>query len=425
MICEIISVGTEVVTGDITDTNAPFISKELVSLGIDTMYRTSVRDDEETLNEVLETAKKRADLIITIGGLGPTYDDFTKQGVAKAIKLKMVHSKEIENGIRNYFLKMGRIMTSNNLRQADIIEGSIVLENNNGTAPGLIVENEDSIFILLPGPPNELIPLFKEKVQPYLKEKTGKVIVEKIIKLCGIGESYVESSLYNMMTTIKNPIIAPYAKVGEVHLKLTATGETLEEANEIMKPCYEKIYAKFEKHIYGEDNDTLPSQIAKWLKEKNLKVAFCESCTGGYISKTITDIPGASEVFDCGIVTYSNEMKTRLVGVSPAALKEKGAVSEEVAAQMAKGVRSVAGADIGISVTGVAGPDGGTEEKPVGLVYMGFSTKNSTVTNKLNFSGNREKVRFSTVQAVMTALVDYLKPKPETEEKEIIEKEGI
>ena len=176
-----------------------------------------------------------------------------------------------------------------------------------------------------------------------------------------------------------------------------------------MKPCYEKIYAKFSKYIYGEDNETLPTQIIKWLKEKNLKVAFCESCTGGYISKTLTDVPGASEVFDCGIVTYSNEMKTRLVGVSPALLKEKGAVSEEVAIHMAKGIRSVAGADIGISVTGIAGPDGGTEEKPVGLVYMGFSTKNSTVVKKLNFTGNRDKIRRSTVQEVLSSLTDYLK----------------
>lgn len=418
MICEIISVGTEVVTGDIIDTNAPFISKELVALGIDTMYRTSVRDDDETLCEVLETAKKRADLIITIGGLGPTYDDFTKQSVAKINELRMIHSKELENGIRNYFLKMGRIMTSNNLRQADIIEGSIILENNNGTAPGLILENDDKTFILLPGPPSELVPLFKEKVSPYLKEKTGKVIVEKTVKLCGIGESYVESSLYNMMTTVKNPVIAPYAKIGEVHLKLTATADSIEEANEIMKSCYETIYSKFSKHIYGEDDETLPSQITKWLREKGMKVAFCESCTGGYISKTITDIPGASDVFDCGIVTYSNDMKTRLVGVSPAALKEKGAVSEEVASQMAKGIRSVAGADIGISVTGIAGPDGGTEEKPVGLVYMGFSTKNSTVTKKLNFSGNREKVRLATVQAVMAELVNYLKPEQSASKEE-------
>lgn len=409
MICEIVSVGTEVVTGDITDTNAPFISKELVSLGIDTMYRTSVRDDDETICEVLNIAKKRADLIITIGGLGPTYDDFTKEEVAKVNNLKLVHSEEIEKSLRNYFEKTGRTMTENNLRQAEIIEGCIVLENNNGTAPGLAVENDGKIFILLPGPPSELIPMFREKVAPYLKEKMGKAIVEKTIKLCGIGESFVEDSLYNMMTTVKNPVIATYAKIGEVHLKLTATAETEEEAKEILKPCCETIYAKFEKYIYGEDDATLPSQIIRWLKEKNLKVAFCESCTGGYISKTITDVPGASEVFDCGIVTYSNSMKTRLVGVSPNALKEKGAVSEEVASQMAKGIRNLSGADIGISVTGIAGPDGGTEEKPVGLVYMGFSTKNTTVTKKLNFRGNREKIRLATVQAVLTTLVDHLK----------------
>ena len=409
MICEIISVGTEVVTGDITDTNAPFISKQLVSLGIDTMYRTSVRDDDETICEVLNIAKKRADLIITIGGLGPTYDDFTKEEVAKVNNLKLVRSEEIEESLKNYFEKTGRVMTENNLKQADIIEGCTVLKNNNGTAPGLVVEKDKKIFILLPGPPSELIPMFKEQVAPYLKEKTGKIIIEKTIKLCGIGESYVEDALHHMMTTVKNPVIAPYAKIGEVHLKLTSTGETKEEAEELLKPCYETIYSNFEKYIYGEDDDTLSSQIIKWLKEKNLKVAFCESCTGGYISKTITDMSGASEVFDCGIVTYSNSMKSRLVGVSPVALKEKGAVSEEVASQMAKGIRNLSGADIGISVTGIAGPGGGTEEKPVGLVYMGFSTKNTTITKKLNFKGNRDKIRLATVQAVLTTLVDYLK----------------
>lgn len=410
MICEIISVGTEVVTGDIIDTNAPYLSKELIALGIDTMYRTSVRDDDKTIMEVLKIAKNRAELIITIGGLGPTYDDFTKDEVAKVNGLNTVHSQELEDDIKNYFERIGRPMTENNLRQADIIEGCIVLKNKNGTAPGMIVENENKIFILFPGPPSELIPMYEEQVKPYLKKKTGKAIIEKTVKLCGIGESYVESELYDLMTGTSNPVIATYAKIGEVHIKLTASAETNEEAEKILKPYTEKIYARFYKNIYGEDKDTLAKKVIDYLKAKDMKVAFCESCTGGYIAKTITDIPGASSVFDCGMVTYSNEIKTRLVGVSPNALKTVGAVSEEVAAQMAKGIRSVSKADIGISVTGIAGPDGGSDDKPVGLVYMGFSTNNTTITRKLNFSGNRDKVRLSTVQAVMASLIDYLKP---------------
>ena len=410
MICEIISVGTEVVSGDIIDTNAPFISKELVSLGIDTMYRTSVNDDDATILEVLSIAKKRADLIITIGGLGPTYDDFTKEEVAKVNGLGLVRSKEIEEKLRAYFEKTGRTMTENNLSQADIIEGSKIIDNDNGTAPGILLEKDGKTFILLPGPPNELKPMFVNKIKPYLKDKTGKYILERCIKLSGIGESFVEAELKDLIDSTDNPIIATYAKIGETQIKITATGKDLSEATKIITPYLEKIEARFSKNIYGYDDDTLPKKVVEYLKEKKLKVAFCESCTGGYISKTITDVPGSSEVFDCGIVTYSNEMKANLVGVSPIALKNKGAVSEEVAAQMAKGIRTLSKADYGISVTGIAGPDGGTDEKPVGLVYMGISTKNTTITKKLNFRGNREKIRLSTVNAVMSTLIEYLKP---------------
>ena len=409
MICEIISVGTEVDTGDIIDTNAPYLSKELVSLGIDTMYRTSVKDDDKTILEVLNIAKKRADLIITIGGLGPTYDDFTKEEVAKVNGLKLVRSDKAEQKIRDYFDKTGRKMTDNNLRQADIIEGSLAIDNDNGTAPGILLEKDNKIFILFPGPPNELIPMFENKVKPYLKDKTGKFILERCIKLSGIGESYVEEELKDLIDKDEKIIIATYAKVGEVHIKITSEGKTKQEAEEKMKPYFEKIEIRFSKYVYGYDDDTLPKKVVEYLKDKNLKVAFCESCTGGYISKTITDVPGASDVFDCGMVTYSNEIKTRLAGVSPIALKSNGAVSEEVATQMAKGIRTLAKADIGISVTGIAGPGGGTKEKPVGLVYMGISTKNTTVTKKLNFRGNREKIRLSTVNAVMSTLIEYLK----------------
>ncbi len=409
MICEIISVGTEVVTGDIIDTNAPYLSKELVSLGIDVMFRTSVRDDDETILEALNIAKKRADLIITIGGLGPTYDDFTKQEVAKVNSLKLVRDEKTALKIKDYFEKLGRVMTENNLRQADIIEGSKVLENDNGTAPGLLLENEGKTYILLPGPPNELKPMFENKVKPLIKEKTGKYILERTVKLSGIGESYVESELTDLITKVKNPVIATYAKINECHIKLTAEGRNREDAEANIAPFLEKIEIRFSKYIYGYDNDTLQSKAVELLKNKGMKVAFCESCTGGFIAKTITDVPGASEVFDCGMVTYSNEMKSRLVGVSPVSLKKEGAVSEEVASQMAKGVRCLANSDIGISVTGIAGPGGGSEEKPVGLVYMGFSTKNSTVTKKLHFKGSREKVRQSTVNAVFSALINYLK----------------
>lgn len=409
MVCEIISVGTEVLTGDIIDTNAPYLAKELISLGVDLSFRTTVGDEDGEVLEALEIAKKRADLIITIGGLGPTYDDFTKVSVAKVNSLKLERNEKIALKLKEYFEKTGRVMTENNLSQADVIEGSVILDNDNGTAPGLLLEKDGKAFILLPGPPNELKPMFENKVKPYLKNKTGKFILERTVKLSGIGESYVENQLTDIITTVKNPIIATYAKTGEVHVKLTANGKDKDEAEAILKPIMEKVEIRFSKYIYGYDSDTLSTIVVESLKKKGMKVAFCESCTGGFISKTITDVPGASEVFDCGMVTYSNEIKSRFVGVSPVALKKEGAVSEEVASQMAKGIRCLANADIGISVTGIAGPGGGTEEKPVGLVYMGFSTKNSTITRKLNFKGNREKIRQSTVNAVLSALINYLK----------------
>lgn len=409
MICEIISVGTEVVTGDIIDTNAPYLSKELISLGIDVMFRVSVRDDDETIRQALTLAKERSDLIITIGGLGPTYDDFTKEEVASVNGLKLVRDEKIALKIKDYFEKTGRVMTENNLSQADIIEGSNPIDNDNGTAPGILLEKDGKTFILLPGPPNELKPMFENKIKPYLINKTGKFILERTVKLSGIGESFVENDLKDLILKVKNPIIATYAKTGECHVKLTAEGNTMEEAQKILAPYLEKVEIRFSKYIYGYDSDSLSGKAVELLKKKGMKVSFCESCTGGFISKTITDVPGASDVFDCGMVTYSNEMKSRLVGVSPIALSKVGAVSEEVAHQMAKGVRCLSGADIGISVTGIAGPGGGSDEKPVGLVYMGFSTPTSTVTKRFHFRGNREKVRQSTVNAVLSALINYLK----------------
>lgn len=409
MICEIVSVGTEVVTGDIIDTNAPFIAKELSAVGVNTVYRSAVCDDMDLMCDVLEIAKKRAELIITIGGLGPTYDDITRNAVAKINNKKLYHSEEVEATIKEFFDKLGRTMMPNNLLQAKIIEDATVVENPNGTAPGMILENEGKIFILLPGPPNELIPMVQEQIKPYLATKNDGYIAEKTIKIFGLGESYVESVLYDLMTQTKNPIIAPYAKLGEVHIKITAKGYDKQDALRLLSAYRDKIYSHFEKNIYGEDEDTLPSKAVELLKKHNKKVAFCESCTAGYIAKTLTDVPGASEVFGFGAVTYANEAKMTVVGVSSVSLKQYGAVSEEVAIQMAKGIKSISKADIAISVTGIAGPGGGTEEKPVGLVYSGFVTNNTSMVSKFNLTGNREKIRLLTVKNVMAMIINYLK----------------
>ncbi len=409
MKCEIIAVGTEVVTGDIVNSNAPYIAKELNNLGIETGFHTAVRDELEDMVSVLEIACSRADLIITIGGLGPTYDDITRQAVSRISGKALISSKEVEESIRSYFVKLGREMTDNNLRQAQVFEDGEVFPNQWGTAPGLAVRNGETVFVLLPGPPQELRPMLHNQVIPYLTEKSHTFIKEKTLKVFGMGESGVEDLLHDIMTGTKNPILAPYAKTGEVFLKLTAHGSSPEEAEALLKPVYDKVYARLGKYIYGEDEDTLAGKAMELLHRKGKKVSFCESCTGGYVAKTLTDLPGSSEVFDCGVITYSNAIKSKIVGVSPLVLKNRGAVSEETALQMAKGIRQLSGADIGISVTGIAGPGGGSEEKPVGLVYIGFHTAGASVTRKLNLSGNRDRIRTMTVKHVYSMLIDYLK----------------
>lgn len=406
---EIISVGTEVLTGDITDTNAPYISKGLGSVGADVIRRTTVGDEAEAMLEALKIASRRAELIITIGGLGPTYDDFTKYEVAEFLNKKLVFSDEIEKKLTEYFEKLGREMTPNNLRQAYVFEDGRIIENENGTAPGLMAENDGITVIMLPGPPNELIPMFDNKVLPFIREKCDKIIVEKTLKLCGVGESAVEDKLRPLMTETENPVIAPYAKTGEVHLKLTATGKTREAALLKMEEPIKKIREFFEGNIYGEDKETLASAVVKLLSEKNMTVSFCESCTGGSIAKAITDVSGSSSVFGFGAVTYANEAKEKMVGVSRENLECYGAVSPQVAEEMAEGIRKLSGADIGISVTGIAGPGGGTPEKPVGLVYMGVSTNNKTYVNKLLLKGSRDKIRQTTVSRALTELFNLIK----------------
>ena len=409
MKCEIISVGTEVLTGDIVDTNAPFLSKGLLSAGMDIVFRTTVGDDSEKMHEALEAAKRRADIIITIGGLGPTYDDFTKYETASVLGRKIVREKKLEEWLENYFSSAGYTFTENNFRQADIIEGCEIIENHNGTAPGLIAKDENTTFILLPGPPGELKPMFFESILPYLKKLTDKVVFEKTLKLCGAGESAVEDKLHDMMVNTKNPVIAPYAKPGEVHLKLTAEGKDEEEAIKLVEDVKKKIYEDFSDKIYGEDEDTLASSVVNLLKEKNMTLSLAESCTGGGIAYEITSVPGSSSVFGFGAATYANEAKVKIAGVSEDTLKKHGAVSPETALEMAEGIRKLSNSDIGLSVTGIAGPDGGSEEKPVGLVYMGISTKNNSYTKRFMLKGNREKIRESTIKKALTEIFQMLK----------------
>lgn len=400
MNAEILCVGTELLLGDIVNTNASYLAKELALLGVGCYYQTVVGDNPERLEQSISLALSRADMVIMTGGLGPTYDDLTKETVAKYFDRKMqLHEPSLEY-IRSFFKRIGREMTPNNEKQAYMPEGAIIFENDRGTAPGLALENsENKTAILMPGPPREMTAMFEQKVLPYLKAKSNKTLKSHSIHLFGIGESTVEEILRDKIKDMQNPTVAPYAKEGEVLLRVTASAESDEAANRIMKPVIDDICGIFGEHVYGVDVGTLQNALVQSLAANGKTIAVAESCTGGLISSRITDIAGSSKVFGYGCVTYANSAKTRLLGVAPEIIEEHGAVSRETALAMAKGVRELSGADIGVSTTGIAGPDGGSPEKPVGLVWVGISTASEGEAHELHLSrgygGDRAIIRNS------------------------------
>lgn len=406
MIAELISVGTELLLGNIVNTNAAFLSEECAKLGLSVYYQTVVGDNPARLREAIEIAKNRAQVIILGGGLGPTEDDLTKETTAEVFGRGMYldeHSREL---IAQYFEKLGRdksVITENNWKQAMMPEGAIVIDNENGTAPGVILEAEGKIAIMLPGPPNELIPMWKKSIAPYLKTKQPEIIESVTLKICGMGESRVETELLDLIDGQTNPTIATYAKTGEVHVRITAKAENSENAKELMQPVVWEIKSRLGKYIYTTDEKvTLEDCIVDMLKASGMTLTTVESCTGGLLSGRLVNVSGASSVFEQSFVTYANKAKRKLVGVKKSTLKAHGAVSEETAKEMAEGGCKEAEADACLAITGIAGPDGGTEEKPVGLVYIGCCIKGKTVVRKYQFSGNRQKVR---EYAVASALV--------------------
>lgn len=388
MNAEILCVGTELLLGDTVNTNAAYIARELAACGIGCYCQTVVGDNPERLRRSLELALSRSDIVITTGGLGPTYDDLTKETVANYFGREMeTHQPSLE-AIRRFFTCMGREMTPNNEKQAQMPKGAVVFPNDRGTAPGLAVEGDGKIVVLMPGPPREMTAMFERQVRPYLLSKSNTTFVSHNIHLFGIGESTVEHELRDYMESHENPTVAPYAKEGELLLRVTASAESAEEADRLIRPVVGEISARFEKYVYGVDVGTMENALVQALKAAGKTVAVAESCTGGYVAKRITDIAGASAVFHCGVCTYSDDIKTKLLRVPAEILETYGAVSAETAAAMAKGVRELSGADLGVSVTGLAGPDGGTEQKPVGLVYIGISTARDTTVRELRLSRN-------------------------------------
>ena len=393
LIAEILCTGEELLLGDIVNTNAAFLSAQLTALGLRVYHHSVVGDDPKRLGDCVAEGLSRSDIVIVSGGLGPTKDDLTKETVGALFGRKMqMHAGSLE-AIKDYFARTGRVMSKNNEKQAMMPEGAIVLPNRFGTAPALALENDEGkSVIMLPGPPSELVPLFFEQVVPYVKSKCSKAIASKNIHFFGIGESALAEKLDGFLIDTPELCAATYCKEGEVRIRITAHADSESEAERACEGYAQKIMqTEAGAFVYGIDVGTIENAVVKALRESGLTLSTAESCTGGLIAKRITDISGCSDVFLGGCVTYSNDAKVNLLGVSEKTLASVGAVSAETACEMARGVRLAMGSDVGISSTGIAGPTGGTPEKPVGTVFIGISTKDGESWRRLALSPMRSR----------------------------------
>ena len=396
----IINVGSELTTGDTLNINSQIISKELFDLGIDVVAHISVEDNKDLLKEFICDSRKKAEMIFFTGGLGPTDDDFTKEVIADVNNKKLIYSEKVMSDIEEFFKKRGTSPSENNKKQAYKIEDSIRLRNEVGTAPGYFLENENVKYILLPGPPNEMLNMFKNSVIPLIK--SGDTIYKKMIKTVGIGESVIEQGIKDLIREENGVYVATYPKLGEVKIKLISRNkDRLEEISD-------KIIDRYGEYIYTIGYSSLEEMIYRNLNENKMKVSFCESCTGGLIASTLVSVEGASSVFDKSFVTYSNEAKTDELGVKEETLYKYGAVSEQVAREMSEGLYLKGNIDIAVSVTGIAGPEG-TEDKPVGLVYSGITTSKGTEIIKYNFTGKRKDIQERTCKEAFNMIRKHLK----------------
>ncbi len=408
MKAEIIAVGTELLLGQIANTNAQFISKECAEIGIQVFYHTVVGDNPDRLKAAIETAKSRSNCLIFTGGLGPTKDDLTKETLGEALGKSLVMDQEALEKIEAYFEKLGRTMTENNRRQAIVLEGAKVLPNHNGMAPGMIIEDGDHVYILMPGPPSEMKPMFKESVRPYLMNTHGEPIVSRVLRFFGIGESALETTLIDIIESQSNPTVAPLAKEGEVTLRLSARTHDPEKAEHMLDELEARISERVGEFLYGYgDEESLASVVFKALKAKNMTLAAAESLTGGLFSDALTTLSGASEVFLGSIVCYTNGVKEKFLGIPHTILESDGAVSEACARQMAENVRRLTGASLGISFTGVAGPSE-SEGKAVGTVFVGLATESGTEAESFLFSGSRTGIRNRSVKQGLNKIRNYL-----------------
>lgn len=405
MTAEIIAVGTEILLGDILNTNSHYLSLELARLGVSVKHHTTVGDNWDRLEEAVNTALTRCDVVITSGGLGPTPDDITKEVCAKCLGKKLVTDEKALADITDYYNRSGRPMPENNVKQALVPEGATVFYNDNGTAPGCAITKGEKTVIILPGPPRELKPMFQKYCLPLLS--TGKTLVSHNVHVIGKGESAVALELKDLFES-ENPTVAPYAKSGECRIRITAFAGTESEADALCTPVVEEVCRRLGSAVYGVDCGSVEQAVVNLLLEQGKTVACAESCTGGLVAKRITDISGSSAVFGFGAVTYANEAKVKMIGVSEDTLKAHGAVSEQTACEMARGVRKLAGASIGVATTGVAGPEG-SELKPVGLCYVGLSTPEKTFAVKVLTGQNGSDCRAVNRLSFSTRALDLVR----------------
>ncbi|GKU82549.1 competence/damage-inducible protein A [Niallia sp. NCCP-28] len=400
MNAEIIAVGSELLLGQIANTNAQFISKQLAELGVNVFYHTAVGDNASRLEQVIKIAESRSDLLIFTGGLGPTKDDLTKETIAKHMGLELIFDKEALESIKEYFVKTNRAMTENNKKQALVLDGCKVLKNNHGMAPGMFLAKNNCHYMLLPGPPSEMQPMFATYGISALQEKlmNKEVILSRVLRFFGIGESLLETKIEDLIDAQANPTIAPLAGDGEVTLRITSKTDSMETAEKLIQETEQKILERVGEYFYGYDDTTLVQELVKKLQEQELTVAAAESLTGGMFQQELTSIAGAGSVFKGGVVCYTNEVKRDILSVKESTIKEMGVVSEQCAKELAENVQKLVNSDIGISFTGVAGPDD-LEGHPAGTVYLGIAVKGkATIVEKLMLAGTRQGNRKRTVR---------------------------
>ena len=401
----ILSVGTEILFGQIVNTNTVYLSQQMNMLGFDVMYHYTVGDNPKRVEEMIDLAFQDCDLILTTGGLGPTQDDLTKEVACKALDDTLVMMDDVLEEITKYFKSLGREMTENNKKQAIMPSRATVFHNDAGTAPGFALEKDGKYIICMPGPPREMKRMFQKSVVPFLQSMIDGALYYRQIRFFGIGESMLETQLLDLIDNQTDPTLATYAKEGECSLRIASKRATEEEAEHAVDEMLEKVKERVGHYIYSWDDEELAQVVADRLMEQGLTLSSAESCTGGMFASTMTDIPGISQCFDRGLVTYSNQAKMEELGVSAGTLEKFGAVSEETALEMVEGLKRVSGSDVCISVTGIAGPGGGSEEKPVGLVYIGFSYGDKKICKKIQMRNvNRSWNRHYTLLCMLNVI---------------------